>query len=803
MAHVDHGKTTIADQLLAMNHIVSKRLAGTVRYLDDREDEQTRGITMKSSSVSLLWQSPLDKSMLLMNLVDTPGHIDFATEVAAAVRLCDGAFIVVDIVEGICIQTKEAIRQAFEEGVKMILVINKIDKSMLELNKDVNEIFNDILRIVENCNAYIADLIRYTDEDLDEVEYLFSPDVGNVIFASAVHGWGFTLHCIAYLFIDKVEGETIKSLAKKMWNFDNYIDAKTKLVTPGAIKKGKENLFVQLCLKTIQHVYNSIVVRMEKHKVDDIIKKLKLPNVTRDMHHTDPKVQVKAILQAWSPLADTMLIQSKILVPSPQDIHPRKMKYMTNYSNILENNYKQQFAEKTMSILKQCSVEDPTIVYVSKTFSVNKRNLSQYRSKTFGEDLKKHENFAIIALARVFAGKLTVGKELYFLSPSYDPTIPDQSEYKKVVVTELYILLGRELVSVDFVEAGNLCGIGGVDLIPRRGTLSSDLDLFPFVERPVTEPIVRNSVEPVHPRDLTELRTALHFLTSSDSCVQVKIQENGEIVLITAGDVHLAKCMEDLKKFTDVPISLSEPMVSLRETVVSPENYNFLTDTSLLIKDRCAQVPLDLSVVAVTLPKTISTAICENFEILRTAELHQQRSGIDIIFKRNQDVPLNPSEFKTFKNPRSIKAMEQVRKHLEQVFFDANFENLDKNIWSVGQSRENTNLLIASVPDYERSIFKTLDERDFRSCFDHCVVKAFHNLCRAGPLCGEPLMNCAFIVKSFEIDGKDVELTPQNAAAVEMFARNCFIEAFEICDPHLMEPIFNTVIQVNTSILGK
>jgi elongation factor 2 len=185
-AHVDHGKTTLSDNLLAGAGMISDETAGQQLAMDTKEDEQERGITIDAANVSMTheWE---DQNHLI-NLIDTPGHVDFGGDVTRAMRAVDGALVVVDAVEGAMPQTETVLRQALREGVKPALFINKVDRLINELQEGPQEMQERLFDVISDVN----ELIRGMTEEKD-YDWTVSVEDGTVAFGSALYKWGVSM----------------------------------------------------------------------------------------------------------------------------------------------------------------------------------------------------------------------------------------------------------------------------------------------------------------------------------------------------------------------------------------------------------------------------------------------------------------------------------------------------------------------------------------------------------------------------------------------------------------------------------
>ena len=232
-AHIDHGKTTLSDNLIAGAGMMSEDLAGKSRVLDFDEQESARGITINAASASMV--HAVEGTDYLINLIDTPGHVDFGGDVTRAMRAVDGCFILACAVEGPMPQTETVVRQALKEKVKPVLFINKVDRLINELKVTPE----DMLKRFEETIKKVNKLIHSFAPEGMEKKWQVSVLDGTVAFGSAYHNWGITIPYMKKSGVSMTEifefcnNEDQKTLAKKAPVHEVLLDmAVTKLPGP-------------------------------------------------------------------------------------------------------------------------------------------------------------------------------------------------------------------------------------------------------------------------------------------------------------------------------------------------------------------------------------------------------------------------------------------------------------------------------------------------------------------------------------------------------------------------------------------
>jgi elongation factor 2 len=215
VAHIDHGKTTMSDNLIAGAGMMSKELAGKQLVLDFHEDEQARGITIDAANISIVYDYKDEHH--LINIIDTPGHVDFSGDVTRAMRAVDGVVVVICAVEGCMPQTETVIRQALKEKAKPTIFINKVDRLINELQVSPEEMQNRFARIISKANKMIE---KYAPEE-HKKDWQVKPENGAVAFGSAYHNWAISVPYMKRSGVsfkeiyDHCTGETQKELADK------------------------------------------------------------------------------------------------------------------------------------------------------------------------------------------------------------------------------------------------------------------------------------------------------------------------------------------------------------------------------------------------------------------------------------------------------------------------------------------------------------------------------------------------------------------------------------------------------------
>jgi elongation factor 2 len=543
IAHVDHGKSTLTDTLANRAGLVSDQDTGTKRITDNREDEVARGITIKSTGLSMTYDH--EGRTYNVNLVDSPGHVDFSSEVSAALRITDGAIVVVDSVEGVAVQTETVLRQSLAEQVQPILFVNKMDRYIFELHLDPEAAYQRLTRIIETVNVILSTY----KTDNSKIKLDLSPDMETVYFGSGLHSWGFGIHTFARIYAKKL-GIDEAVLKKKLWG-DYFFDDETKKIVKESTKNGKplERTFCKFILQPVFDMARSITNKDEEKR----LKLFKLYGVTVSVgemnkagkeNDPDEKKMYKAAMRKFVPLSDALLHGIVNHLPSPQTA--QRYRYLSLYDGPAE--------DEAAVAIRDCNPAGPLMLYISKMIPMD-------------------DGGQFFAFGRIFSGTVITGQKVRIMGANYK--VGGKNDvFENKSIQRVVKMVSSKIEPCESVECGNTVAVVGVDqFLLKSGTITTSPTACPIKTMKFSvSPVVRVAVEPMNAVDLPKLVKGLAKLSKSDPCVQCLTTESGEHIVAATGELHMEICLGDLRKFInpkdpESTIKVSTPVVPLRETV--------------------------------------------------------------------------------------------------------------------------------------------------------------------------------------------------------------------------------------------
>ncbi|KAK7745562.1 hypothetical protein SLS53_003062 [Cytospora paraplurivora] len=542
--HLHHGKTAFMDMLVLETHDITDRLEKRtgknrdeqMRYTDVHIIERDRGLSVKASPMSLVLQSTKGKSHLV-NVIDTPGHVDFVDEVAASLRLVDGVCLVVDVVEGVQVNAEQIIRHAVLEDLPLTLIINKVDRLILELKLPPNDAYFKLKHVVEEINTVIENTIPGRGE-----QRRLSPEKGNVLFACAEMGWCFTLQSFAKMYSDSFGGVNTEEFARRLWG-DVFYNPRKRSFTRKAVEEGAKRSFLTFILEPIYKLYSHTIGKSPEEL------KVTLSSLGISLKPSQYKMDAKVLLklaceQFFGPSTGfvDMIVQH---IPSPVEAAQRN----------LERYYTGPLDTKVAESIKNCDQNGALVMHVTKLFN--------------SSDAKSFYSFG-----RVLSGIARPGAEVRVLGEGY--SLDDEEDMALARVSDVWIAETRYNIPVDGVPAGSWVLLGGVDnsivksatIVDKRFEDDEDAHIFKPVTH-FTESVLKVAVEPINPSELPKMLDGIRKINKSYPLITTKVEESGEHIILGTGELYMDCVLHDLRRlYADMEIKVSDPVTRFCETVV-------------------------------------------------------------------------------------------------------------------------------------------------------------------------------------------------------------------------------------------
>lgn len=608
VGHLHHGKTALMDMLVLETHDISDRLEKKtgkkrdeqLRYTDVHVVERDRGLSIKAAPMSLVLQNTRGKSHLL-NILDTPGHVNFVDEVACSLRLVDGVVLVVDVVEGVQVNAEQIIKYAVLEDLPLVLVINKMDRLILELKLPPTDAYFKLKHVIEEVNTAIDNALPGQGE-----KRRVSPEKGNVLFACSSMGWCFTLQSFAKMYADSYPGIDTKEFARRLWG-DIFFNPKKRSFTRKAVEERAKRTFVNFVLEPIYKLYS--------HTISEAPEDLKATLASLGIvlkpsqYKTDAKVLLKLVCEQFFGPATGFVDMVVEHIPSPAEAAEKK----------LQRYYTGPLDSKVAKSMQQCDQNGPLVVQISKLFHSN--------------DASGFSSFG-----RVMSGTAHPGQQVRVLGEGY--SLDDEEDMSMATISDVWIAETRYNVPTDGIPAGNWVLLGGVDnsivksatLVPPR--LEDDEDAYIFKPiRHFTESVFKVAVEPINPSELPKMLDGLRKINKSYPLITTKVEESGEHIILGTGELYMDCVLHDLRRlYSEMELKVSDPVTRFCETVVETSAIKcFAMTPNKKNKITMVAEPLDEGIAQ----DIESGKVSIKDPIRKTGKFFEENYGWDLLASRN------------------------------------------------------------------------------------------------------------------------------------------------------------------------
>lgn len=542
--HLHHGKTTFLDCLMEQTHPEFFRgEEADTRYTDTLFIEQQRGCSIKAMPVTIVMQDNRHKSYLL-NIIDTPGHVNFSDEVTAAYRLCDGVVIVVDAHEGVMMSTERAIRHAVQERLPITLCVNKIDRLILELKMPPADAYYKLRLVIDQVNG----LLQTFSEDEASV---MSPLLENVIFASGRYNVCFSLLSFANIYAERYNNINAREFARRLWG-DIYFDKTTRKFSKKPPASNAQRTFVEFILEPLYKIFSQVVGDVDTclpHMMTELNIKL-----TKEEQKMNVRPLIALICKRF--FGDFRAFVDLVVknIKSPIDNAKTKVEHI--WLGPLES----KLAEE----MSKCDANGPLMVHTTKNYPT--ADATSFR-----------------VLGRVMSGTIESNADVRVLGENY--SIQDEEDCRRLTVGRLWVHVARYQIEVSRVPAGCWALIEGIDQpIVKTATIAElDYEEDMYIFRPLkfnTKSVVKMAIEPINPSELPKMLDGLRKVNKSYPLLTTRVEESGEHVLLGTGELYMDSVMHDMRKvFSEIDIKVADPVVTFCETVVETSSLKCFAET--------------------------------------------------------------------------------------------------------------------------------------------------------------------------------------------------------------------------------